>query len=323
MTSIALDPGLESSLGIYEPVPNKSFSGQNPYLQTTWDSTSLGTFKECPWKYFLANICGWNPKAQRAPLEFGIQYHAALELWDKLLANGMSKASAAIQVVQCAGWRGGFIPEGDTARTSETLVRAVVWYIDQFHGDKAETVILANGKPAVELSFLFPFHNAKVESSPIQFYLAGHIDRLVNFQGTSWFMDRKTTKSGLDQRYFAQFSPDNQMDLYTLASQVIFETPCAGGIIDAAQLGVNYVRFKRQEIQRTPEQIDEWVEDTKLWIETAATCAARHQWPKNDKSCDKYGGCQFRPVCSKSPSVREVFLKADFRRKIWDPSTAR
>jgi hypothetical protein len=40
----------------------------------------------------------------------------------------------------------------------------------------------------------------------------------------------------------------------------------------------------------------------------------------NDTACDKYGGCEFREVCSKSPSVRDKFLKADFKQEEpWNP----
>ena len=319
MSETAFSPDALSALGPFDPVPRKSASESNPYLQVVWDSTSLGTFKECPYKHFLAQVCGYTPAARKPALEFGIAYHAALELWDKLLADGADKTEAMFQVIQCAGWQGTKLPSGDTARTLETLVRSVIWYLDQFHNDSAKTVILASGKPAVELSFLFEFAHIDTED----FYLSGHIDRLVEFQGRPWFMDRKTTKSSLDDRYFAQYSPDNQMDFYTAASQIVWEVPCAGGIIDAAQLSPNFTRFKRQEIHRTPEQIDEWLEDTHEWLAQAKRCADNQHWPKNEKSCSAWGGCPFRKVCAHSPSVRPTFLAADFARRGWDPAVAR
>ena len=320
MSVVTLSPEVEAELQTYDPVPNKSFASDNPYLQVVWDSTSLGVLKECPWKYFLSIICGWESKAPKPALEFGIQYHAAMELFDKLLAEGASRNEALKQVVQCAGWKGNFVPEGDSSRTQQTLVRTIVWHIENYSSSKVSTVILSDGSPAVELSFKMPFFSA----NGYDFLLAGHIDRLVEYSNSLWFLDYKTTKLSLNPKYFAQYTPDNQMDLYTLASQVVFETPCAGGIVDAAQLGVNFTRFKRQEITRTPEQIDEWVEDTRLWISLAENFASIRQWPKNEKSCDKYGGCPFREsVCSKSPSVRETFLKTSFKRKVWDPSTSR
>jgi hypothetical protein len=46
-------------------------------------------------------------------------------------------------------------------------------------------------------------------------------------------------------------------------------------------------------------------------------------WPQNDTACDKYGGCRFRGVCSRSPSVRQAFLDSDFRREMWNPLDTR
>ena len=44
----------------------------------------------------------------------------------------------------------------------------------------------------------------------------------------------------------------------------------------------------------------------------------------NDTACDKYGGCKFRDICSKSPNVREKFIKADFKEQpIWNPLRTR
>jgi len=35
------------------------------------------------------------------------------------------------------------------------------------------------------------------------------------------------------------------------------------------------------------------------------------------------GGCPFRGVCSKDPASREIFLKQDFTRRVWDPLVPR
>ena len=40
----------------------------------------------------------------------------------------------------------------------------------------------------------------------------------------------------------------------------------------------------------------------------------------NPSSCGNYGGCEFRHICSKSPQVREMFLKGDFSKgAVWNP----
>ena len=60
-----------------------------------------------------------------------------------------------------------------------TLLRSVVWYLDQFEHDSLETVILQDGKPAVELSFRFLTNYQAPTGEP--FLLCGHFDRVALF----------------------------------------------------------------------------------------------------------------------------------------------
>jgi hypothetical protein len=102
------------------------------------------------------------------------------------------------------------------------------------------------------------------------------------------------------------------MSLYALASKVVLDTPVRGVIIDAAQIKEDETIFGRGFTYRTPDQITEWVEDLHHWFALAEQYAIAGHYPMNDTACDKFGGCRFRSICSKSPSVRERFLEASF-----------
>src|SRR5262245_10715921 len=114
-------------------------------LQWAWDSTSLGWFKECPRKYYYAMIVGWRPKAETVNLKFGQLYHTGLEHYDKARALGMSHEEALIDSVQLLltlTWERGRPDKVDgpwesdhNTKTRETLIRSIVWYIDQFGKD--------------------------------------------------------------------------------------------------------------------------------------------------------------------------------------------
>jgi hypothetical protein len=204
---------------------------------------------------------------------------------------------------------------GHNLKNRHTLIRTIVWYLEAFRDDAAKTVILADGKPAVELSFRMELDEWPTgqdgwrwlqEEHP--YTLCGHLDRLVEFAGGYYVMDRKTTGSTLGGYYFDGFNPDNQMTLYTLAGRIIFNTPVRGVIIDAAQIAVGFSRFDRGITYRTEDQLNEWMHDLGYWLSAAARYAERDYWPMNDKACNNYGGCQFRKICSKAPQVRESFL---------------
>jgi len=301
-------------------------------IQWAWDSTSLGWLKECPRKYYYSMVIGWRPKTETVNLKFGQLYHKGLEFYDKARADGSSHDDALIDAVWFllkSTWEpatpdkvaGPWVSDHN-AKTRETLVRSVIWYIDQFgKDDPAKTVILASGKPAVELSFQLNLDFGVSLEQP--YVLCGHLDRVVEYSSGTYVMDRKTSGSTLSPSYFDQYDPDNQMSLYTLASKVIYSTPVKGVIIDAAQIAVGFTRFSRGFTYRTDAQIDEWLQDLKWWMTHQRHLAEANRWPMNDKSCHKYQGCHFRKVCSKSPEVRDIFLHSDFEKKPWNPLVPR
>lgn len=332
---------------ILEVVPKEDKTRRSPFLpgtfiQFAWDSTSLGWLKECPRKYQYSMIEQWRSRGNSVHLDFGLWYHDALESYDKWRAEGMDHEDALNETVRkCLELT--WIPEhevvggmgvvchvepgkpwdaGHPAKTRETLVRSVVWYLEQFGDhDAAKTVILANGKPAVELSFKLEMDFGPLPSQP--YILCGHLDRVVEFTGGFYVMDRKTSTSTISSAYFDQYEPDNQMDIYSFAAKVIYQTPVRGVIIDAVQIAVGFSRFSRGFTFRTEAQVEESINDMKVWFALAEQYATAGHWPMNTKSCHHYGGCVFRRVCSKSPEVRQKFLETDFTKKEWNPLVPR
>lgn len=350
----SLEPSLVLPPTQQEPATSPFLPGTQ--IRYAWDSTCLEAFKRCPRLYWYQYIEGWRPQGDNVDLRFGQEYHSALEDYDHLRLEPDSDAEEALDheeaivevirqlLIRCAD----FNPD-HKYKNRHNLIRSVIWYLDKFKDDPAKTVILDSGKPAVELSFQFqldygplwgrdingePAHttmymtNGRVLQSSTQPYvLCGHLDRVVDFQGFNFVMDRKTTKSTPGDYYFDGFSPHNQMSLYTIAGQIVFDMPVKGVIIDALQVAIDFSRSTRGMTYRTPDFLDEWLTDLSFWLEQAENCATTNRWPMNDTSCSMYGGCKFRQVCSKSPSVREVYLKSSFIKlppeAIWNPLTPR
>lgn len=311
----------------FAPAGRLSFSPTLPTLQLAWDSTSLGALKTCP-RYYQYNILeGYTAHTENVHLVFGTEFHAALELFDRARAQGMEHEDAlltAVAHVLTATWRpdiGRPWQSDEPTKNRHTLVRAVVWYLDQFRDDSLETVILRDGNPAVELSFRFELDFAS--HSGEQFLLCGHMDKLARWDGKVYVADRKTTKGALGQDYFDKYSPDNQVSLYTFAGGAVFHEPIAGLIIDAGQTLVNGTRFQRQVIRRTSSQLVEWAHDLTYWLSLAESFAEAEYWPMNDKACTMYGGCPYRGVCGVAPEIRPRLLEQLYTRRVWDPLVTR
>lgn len=302
--------------------PKRYGDFQSPFIagscvQYAWDSTSLGYLKECPRKYFLTMIEGWRSKSDSVHLTFGLFFHRGLELFDKFKAQGATPEEAADLAFQAILEETVSFKSELPNKNRETLLRSIVWYWEHYKDDPAKTLILADGTPAVELSFQM---ETGLPCTPeINYVLTGHMDRLVDFGGTRYVMDRKTSGTTLSNYYFNQFNPDNQMTLYTLASRIVYDMPVAGVMIDAAQIAVGFTAFSRGITMRSAGQLEEWLVDLDVWFTTAAYYAERGHWPMNEKSCNNYGGCVFKGVCNQDPSVRIKFLETDFERRFWNP----
>lgn len=331
-----------------------SDEAQSPFLSGTkiqyaWDSTSLGHLKVCPRLYQLIMIEGWSSNEESVHLRFGQEYHHALQDYDTLRAKGIKHNDAVHDTIRELLLRTGDFDPDHKVKTRTSLIRTVIWYLDQFQKEQTHTHILADGKPAVELSFRFELdwgpHVAKVIDdsaklgityTPIKddfkqpYILSGHLDRVVNMNDDLFVMDRKTTGAAPGSWFFSQFEPDNQMSLYSFAGQIVLGTPVRGVIIDAAQILEDESRFGRGFTYRTPAQTAEWLADLRYWLTLAEQYAVNNYWPMNDKSCGHYrsekddrSGCPFRGICGKDPSVRETFLKTQFTKldesSKWNP----
>jgi hypothetical protein len=297
-------------------------------IQFAWSSTTLSLLKECPRKYQYVVIEGWGSRDESIHLRFGQEYHSALQDYAIARALGASHEDAIRDTVQRLHRRvWDWLPDRSTRagkyKNRDTILGLVIDYLDHFREDPAETFILGDGTPAVELSFRFELDWGPREGidaatgsnlgAAQPYLLSGHLDRVVNFADGLYVMDRKTSLSTLSSYYFNQFSPSNQMSLYTLAGKIMLNSPIKGVIIDAAQVLLEKPNsFQRGFTYRTDDQLDEWLVDLRHWLHNAETYATNGYWPQNDTSCDKFGGCKFREVCSRSPTVREAYLKATF-----------
>lgn len=324
----------------------------SPYLpgtniQFAWDSTSLGLLKTCPRMYQYTMIDGWGSRDESIHLRFGIEYHSALQDYAIARAKGTDHEDAIRDTVcrlhsRVWDWTPDRTNRAGKYKNRETIVGLVIDYLDHFADDPAETFILDDGRPAVELSFRFALdwgpQVQKIEKGKDYdtfmgyetqpYLLSGHLDRVVNFADHLYVMDRKTSLSTLSTYYFNQWSPSNQMTLYTLAGKIMLNSPIKGVIIDAAQVLLTQPNsFQRGFTYRTDDQLDEWLVDLRYWLHNAETYATNNHWPQNDTACDKFGGCKFREVCSRSPTVREQYLRATFDKlapdERWNPLRSR
>lgn len=287
-------------------------------LQFALDSTSIGYSKSCLRKYKLTIIDGWRKKDASVHLRFGGEFASALEFYNKFkVAEGCSHddaldATVAETFARIVDWK-----SDHPKKNPYTLVRTIVWYLDNYENDPAEVLILEDGRPAVELSFKIEL---PWEAAPgIPYILCGHLDKVVTYCGDILVADQKTTSGALGAFYFAEYNPHIQMSTYTFASKMILGANVSGVMIDAAKIAVGFSEFARGFTMRTEAQLAEWLVDLKSWTSILSFAVTNDYWPMNEQSCHQYGGCVFREVCSQDPAVRQNYLETSFEKVFWNP----
>jgi hypothetical protein len=306
---------------------NGSFSREIPGLQVAVDSTSLGAYKTCPKLYYYSIVLGYQPKKISVHLTFGTFVHSTSEIYQHAKAAGADHQEAllaAIRWLLVATWNKELKrpwQSEDTSKNRLTLLRSMVWYLDTFgEKDPLQTVILADGKPAVELSFRFD-SGYKYTSTEETVLFCGHLDRLAVLGDEYYIPDIKSTYYTIDASYFAKYTPDNQFSMYSLAGKVAFAMPVAGVILDAMQVQVQMTRFQRKLIPRTRAQLEEWTQDSYQVLREMEQSALSGHWRQNDKACHNQFGrpCDFREVCSRPAGARKQWLELAYNRRVWNP----
>jgi hypothetical protein len=340
--------------GFIEPVnKDEPIEVQSPFIpgtniQFAWDSTSLSTILECPQRYKYKIIEGWRSKAPGTAiaLAFGILVHTGVEEFHRGRANGLSHEEAVKyslkrvmektdghavtlystlptqeQIEEAKGDEeeneGGSLRNAKV-RTRYHLWRALVWYFEQYRNDPMEVVQLANGKPAVEHSFRVGV--GKTLSDGTEILLAGHLDKLVRFNGSLLVSDVKTTKS-ISRMYFAMFDLSHQMTGYTLGGKLAFDEPVSGVLIDAIELQIGGVKFSRGFTNRTDSQLNEYRNLLGYVGSLAERFYHEDYYPLNTAACMF---CEFKDVCRQPPELRHGYLNYLFEQaEAWNPLKSR
>lgn len=287
------------------------FSKIVPNLQLFWDSTSLRSIQRCPREYQYRILQGFVTRRAKLDLEFGIVYHSSQEMGDRVRADGGSVPDQVHEAMKVALARDEF-EDFTKEKNRFTLARSVSWY---YANPRLPKIVSLNGKPLIEASFRFaldyPAHTGE------SFGLCGHLDGICQEPDELFYVnERKTTKSYLTADYWASFSPDTQITVYTFGSRIVYPFDTAGVIVDAVSTTENFSEFGSMPIPRSADVLEEFQRDLKITLLIADQYAKANYWPKNEAACRM---CPFKSICSRPPVVREEWLNAEFVKRPWNP----
>jgi len=290
------------------------WSKEVPGLQTRVNSSAIGEYKTCARKYWYKWVRGLRAREPKIDLEFGTWFHSGVQGYESLRNEGESHEEALAATVDWAlfiTWDSGVKRPRQidhSSKNREGLVRTLIWYLDKYgEEDVLETVVLPDGALATELEF--EFDSGYCASSGERISFCGKLDRIVNFAGGRYIRDIKTTGGSLGSFFFRNFTPGNQFSLYPIAGQICFGIETKGIICDGVEIKGSFARFERALIPRNKEGLNEWLEDSHIWLAQMDRSACEDSWPMNDMACGAFGGCEFREICSMRPEARESWIQ--------------
>lgn len=300
----------------------------NPTYQHAWNAHSIDPLMSCPYRYYLAVRQGWRKPSM--VLETGRLIHLGLEHWDRWWLSQGGKFTdptpgiyAALRVVikemysdpkQAEKWAR--FSHKDHNRTPWSILRTIIWYIEEYQHSNVEPMNLPDGTAGVEVAFDIPLGITAPDGE--EYRTRGSIDGIVAFDGT-WGRERKHTVNSLGKRYFDRFDPAVQTDLYGLVLSAMLGDfmPIKGLFLEAIQLGVTFSRVMRYQLRRTPAHRAAFLKSViwhirgaeKMAEDEAAGVPLIEAWPQRFSACFL---CDFRPICTKDPSKHLTFLRADY-----------
>lgn len=216
----------------------------------------------------------------------------------------------------------------------EALIRTVVWWTEELKDSPITTIKQGDGKPMLEVNFQvalpWSFRLSPLTETPQlvkwedgmnweRFHLCGYWDGGCAFQGENFVRERKTTGSSISKAYWAGFTPNMQVDTYSLVTSFIPEIAglkMKGVLMEAASTGVSGTRFGWAPLYRSEEQNEEHLGEVGRLLQDAVRYAEEDYWPMRKSQCRM---CPMKKVCGASPSRRADILKADYKQVFWNP----
>jgi hypothetical protein len=300
----------------------------------------METGTTCP-RRFQYFFCGRRRgAAERVALEFGKRIHKVLAA--RYLHNvNVTEQTNAVMVSAASNAFADFDPGPDEYRNYGFAIEVINTYNKEYPTEGFDVVILPDGKPAIEVPFAVPIGEIPVNKEvlvrrpsgevgmrfvkSIKIMWCGRVDLIYQRDSRLYLMDHKTTTQ-LGSTYFKAFEISHQVYGYVWAIAKLLNKAIYGFCINAIAVRKQTKTGKGIECIRSivpldQSLVDEWIEDTLFTVADLVEMAIRGYFPKHTAwCCEKFGTCQYFPVCSLPPHSREVMLMSgNYTHVDWDP----
>jgi hypothetical protein len=306
-------------------------SSEVPGLTLVWDMSRLSAYARDPLAFYWKCILGMRSVGFSSALTWGTLYHEATGYFEKQVFYGVDRETAlrdAIRKLIPAALKERMPVQGakgDAAkRNVRTLVRALVWFEAEYRDNPMPPIALADGTPAIEFNAVVPL-DMKAPTGE-DYLIVVNIDKIASDDtGAQFAIERKTTTQTLGKYFFQKYDPCFQTYTYDLVCDAMFpSTRLRGVTVEACQTAVEFARFERHPIVRTPGAREHWLKVIKYWIRRAERDALDNSWfcAMNTES-SSYESV-YREIQRRDPKIWNSLLAVDLSREpVWNPLVKR
>jgi len=300
-------------------------------MEETWDNTKLSAWMNCEMQGFYAHGyegTGIIPKEPSVALAFGLGFHAMVEEWCLQYLKGVEDEAAQYTAFE-REWIRELPVERREALELKLDKHSVANAKRLFRGYKEKFPVSLYKPLEVEKPFRFYLGQAR---PGLDVYWSGILDRIVEFQGETYFLELKTSSHRIDENWLRSFQVSGQLRGYIWAGQKLVGKDFAGAIIHGVEKGAipKTTRATRTVsemigasiVEVSPQLIEEWRQNTldKIASISHTVTAGRYVMNLGD-ACNAYNwsGCSYRDLCGADIGMRERLIESGYVKRIWNP----
>lgn len=256
-----------------------------------FDNSTIETFQDCPRLAWYSYAKGMEQKS--APMAAGTVWHAALA---ELHQTGNFQAANLVLARSYEAHKG-ILQTAANRLSFGNLNQALSDYDKKFGKDPSIVYHEQEFKFAISMGggvgSVFPME---------AFWFVGRFDGIVTFMGDLLLLENKTT-SQVNLGYLKGLEMSRQASGYVYAIKKILAAngysgpPLKGVLFNVVKLGSS-IEFSRFVAFRHEAQLQEWETETKELVQQIRASWFGAEKPiKNTRQCNRYGQCQFIPLC--------------------------
>lgn len=312
----------------------------NPYpipqnrVWEIFDSSKIQCFQDCPRKYLLQYMLGWQLTSANLHLVFGEAWHQAKE---HMIRNRFTEACVGSAFAVFLNYYRQFFPEETDAIYSKYAKKPVDALLAlQYYRDKYAHEADESNREYREL-----LHTEVAGTVPI------NTDRVLHFRLDALFrtingilvQEHKTASRRSDQ-WNDQWYLKIQIGTYTHVAHMLFPNETIFGLeingmcfYKAETANHNKQESVRIPVNRSKDMMADWLWTANHWLnqiewnmealkDATDSDDILSCFPKNGQSCTDYFGCEFHPYCMiwANPLRHIEEPPPGFTTKWWDPS---